>query len=487
MPFPHPIRSLAQVPDLAPLADVCRALDVEITAFGSVVRRLARALVAPEGCDSSLPDLFELSPFLSDVDLWHSGPPEQTETVRRAILAAIPFSECFRWEISSQKELEPYWADEAHLPVIPVNKMSLGTRAGRGIDDPFNGYRDLRDRTYRLLRSPHYHRSSLRREHRDCEFLYVLNYLKVVFEEPELDLDLQPGWPVALQIARDARTPELLGALEESAYLRARFRYRSQAMRASCRDVRRWNQVVYDEAFRETRLFIQHGLPFPVLDIPDPKKEGLDSVLAASCRLVGDRFRLQLPPIAPAHAERASEAYAELSQERHGLDLVSKHALPQVPEGQRIVGDTPEFLFHPGRAPSALEDEHLHVQLTLSEETARVCREIGERGLGAFIVLTAMTRGPGESYSRSHSIALPAPTVCWLVEGRRKRSSVPGDGEDGPASDDAESADDTEALTRLQLRANCGQMLAAIPEILWTLRLGTPSSYRLKLFVVGQS
>ncbi|MGI9088026.1 MAG: hypothetical protein ACR2HH_09860 [Chthoniobacterales bacterium] len=61
MSFPHPIRSLAQLPDFAGLTDVCREFDIEITFFGSIVRRLARALVdlTPEST-APLPDLFSV-------------------------------------------------------------------------------------------------------------------------------------------------------------------------------------------------------------------------------------------------------------------------------------------------------------------------------------------------------------------------------------------------------------------------------------------
>jgi hypothetical protein len=193
MSFPHPIRSLAQVPDLASLYEISRELDVEITAFGSLVRRLARSLIVSHPCHETLPDLFQLAPVLSDIDLRHSGKPEQTDEIRRAILGRVPYSECFRWQIFSEEELREFTDDEVHRPVIPVNKLRLGTRAGNGIEDPFGAANDLGTGKFRLLRSAFYHRSSLRRAYRDAELLYALEYLKVWCEDPRIKLEDQPA------------------------------------------------------------------------------------------------------------------------------------------------------------------------------------------------------------------------------------------------------------------------------------------------------
>src|ERR1700731_1417083 len=139
LPENNGIRSLAEVPGLEPLADVCREFDVEITAHGSLVRRLYRKNVT---FGRPLPDLFELTPFLSDIDLKHTGSSKQTAAIRDAILARVQSSECFRWDIRSEADLREFAADETHLPVIPANKLELATKAGRGISDSCGGKRD---------------------------------------------------------------------------------------------------------------------------------------------------------------------------------------------------------------------------------------------------------------------------------------------------------------------------------------------------------
>jgi Tn3 transposase DDE domain len=470
MSFPHPIRSLAQLPDLSCLSEICREYNVEITAFGSLVRRLARALVESEDTpDKPLPDLFELVPFLSDIDLRHSGKATRTAEIRRAILGQVPFSECFRWEILSEEELRRFTDDEVHLPVIPVNKLTLGTRAGNGIQDPFNGYKDLQSRKYHFMRSPFRYRSSLIRDYKESEFLSLLHYLRILCEEPKPTMD-QPGWEAIQEIARDIQTQAILGALEESAYLRARFRYRSQALRASCRDEAFWQELTGQSGIGEAIEFINRRLPIYVLDMTsserqDEEKIMLSDLIASSCRLVGDRFRVHDTPLDEPKYENAERAWMQVSQSRQPLELVSDHALPRLAEGQRIVADAPEFRFYPGKAPSAFGDEHLHFQILLPPEHAKLCREHGETKLAAFLLLTEEQKAiNGELTLRS--FALPLPTVCGLLESRKLDGTV---------------------QTCLQIRANCGRMLETFPELLWENRPGETSACRLKLFVVGLS
>lgn len=464
MMFPHPIRSLAQLPDLAGLAEVCHEFDIEITAFGSLVRRLARVLVdLPRDSEDPLPDLFQLTPFLSDIDLRHSGAPEKTAQIRRAILSAVPFSECFRWEIFSEEELKPFTDDEVHLSVIPANKLTLGTRGGRGIDDPFGGYEDLPNRSYRLLRSPFTHRSTLYREFRDHEFLRVLQYLRVLFEEPH-PAEQQPGWGVAQEIARDAQTPFVLGALEESAALRARFRYRSQAMRASCRSHSAWEKYTGENGIGPTIDYLNQ-LPFPVLDL-GRQEAGDESIkpadpLISTCRLIGDQSRLQ-SIVREAAQEGAEKDWEEIRKSREPLEVLAQNSLPPLPKGQRVVADTPEFRVTLGHAPSALDDEHLHFQVPLTAACARVCLEYGEARLGAFMLFSREDPSDYDEQPIIESFALPLPAVCHLVTNKGGTQ------------------------TRLQIRANCGGILETFPELIWLEQPSRYSWYRLKLFVVGQ-
>lgn len=465
MSFPHPLRTLAQLPNLSRLAAVCAEFDIEITLFGSVVRRLAKALiVSQDDSKKSLPDLFELVPFLSDIDLRHSGKAEKSDEIRRAILSCIPFSEYFRWEIFSEEEYKPFREDEVYLPVIPADRMALSTRAGNGIQDPFGGHSDLRRRKYRLLRSPYYQRSRLWRDYKDCEFLSLLNYIKLLFEEPVFDKE-QPGWVTVEEIARESRTPALIGALQESAYLRARFRYRSQALRAMCRDTSAWKDVTQTGEVGETIRYINQGLPFRVLDVDLPNEDnGLTRLLVSSCRLIGDSFRLAVPPLPETGLENAAKRWEQAKESRVGMMELTKHPFPRLAPGLHIVADTPEFEFNRGKAPSAILDEHLHIQMPLTGESAEECRKYGETKLGAVALITAEEKPETPAGKpKLHSLFFPFPSVCRVVEPR-----------------------DPTSPPLLQIRANSGHLLEALPELARENFRGSIGKWRIKLFVVGE-
>ena len=461
MNFPHPLRSLAQIPDLEGLLDVCKHFDIEITAFGSLVRRLAWHLVHMD----KVPSLYELAPFLSDIDISHTGPAEKTLEIRRAILASVPFSECFRWEIFSEEDLKAFADDETHLPVIPVNKLRLATRDARGIDDPFEGYWDLLNNEYRLLRSAFYHRSVLRRNHRDCELLYAMNYLRVLLEEQPPKFKGQPGMDVANSIAADAQTSSLLASLEESAYLRAKFWYRSQILRASCPDQESWDFVMNETNVGEALAFINDSLRANVVDLGSKGEYGAGGTMATSCRLIGNRFRLDFPMVEPALQEGAEAMWNECTSQRAGLEELIKHPFPKLPEGQRIVADTPEFRFHTGSPSCTPDDEHLHFQIPLSRTCENTCMKHGETRLAAFVLLTAEVWGERKAPPTLMSFALPTPAACWLKPWSSRSATT----------------------LRLQLRLNCGRFLSMFPQLVWQGFPDHVDCYRLKFFIVAKS
>lgn len=76
-----------------------------ICSSGRVRRLVAFMAENPFATHEKLPSLFELAPFLSDVDLQHTGTSHQTAGIRKAILSSVPFAENFRWDIFSEEEL----------------------------------------------------------------------------------------------------------------------------------------------------------------------------------------------------------------------------------------------------------------------------------------------------------------------------------------------------------------------------------------------
>ena len=59
----------------------CRKFDVELTAYGSLIRRLALLDATPTRTSPSTYNLFDLVPFIDEINLVHSGPASITEPV----------------------------------------------------------------------------------------------------------------------------------------------------------------------------------------------------------------------------------------------------------------------------------------------------------------------------------------------------------------------------------------------------------------------
>jgi hypothetical protein len=503
--FPHPIRSLAQIPALAELEEVCEEFDVEITAFGSVVRRLANFLLElPSASEDKLPDLFQLVPFLSDIDLRHSGNAEQTPAVRDAILSRIPYSECFRWDICSEADSEVFRTDEVHLPIIPVTKLTLGTRIRRGIIDPFDAANDLRVGLYRLERNPFYYRSALRRQHRDCEPLHALFFLQLLLETNVPSSQSQPGWQNCQKIFAEVDPEELALALGESSYLRARIAYRLKAMRASCQNAGLWKVITVESGLSSMLAGLGKLLPFWALyfrrnrwltDLDAPN----ESPMVSGCRLGGDLFRVEEFPRRKRPSDEDVTKFWDAVREKHvPLTIFSAHPLPEFPNavtvavgvevavavgaGQTLLAVTPRLKLRRGAVASGFGGEMIHLQLPLSEEAnPKLSTYVADPASLATLVLisaevipkatpgiSANAMPPGQSSApvkgALHSCLVPLPGTCNL---RRYPES--------------ENSDDL----LLQVRINCGRLLEVFPELVESAGLGIVKSYQIQILILG--
>jgi hypothetical protein len=221
--MPEPT-TLLDIPGLSGLGRACRNFGVQFTAYGGIVRRYLTAVIREYDAGISL---FELSPFLSDIDLVHTGGSELTPHILRYLQTDIPFAECFRWELKSVDDNQIFWQAAQNNGIIPANLMSLSTNAGDGIVDPWNGRWDIEDGAYRYIRNGFYSRSPLFQEGRDLEFFSALLYLRLLLEEnvTEEEFESQPGWSDAAEVFNDAGTQDTIARLQESAYLRSRLRY----------------------------------------------------------------------------------------------------------------------------------------------------------------------------------------------------------------------------------------------------------------------
>jgi hypothetical protein len=209
------IRHLHDVAGLEALEQIAREHDVDIIARGGLARRLF--VLSVRQPDLTTPDLFELVPFTADIDLMHTGAPELTSRIMRAIRRAVPMAECFRWDLRSAAEAGDAGEARAYGPLVPIDAVTLGVRAG--FDDPERARDDVDAGRHRYSRNPNYRNSPRYLEGRDLEVFGALRYLRTVLEDDTISDEVAD---VVRPTFQDAIGLDTLGRLQESVFLRAR-------------------------------------------------------------------------------------------------------------------------------------------------------------------------------------------------------------------------------------------------------------------------
>jgi hypothetical protein len=233
---PRPIRSLTDIPGLERLDELCDRFKVTITAHGSMLRHLV-ARLSPCPSQSPAPDhvvltpkepfdLFDLVPFTSDIDLFHSGDDSLTESLRAALLNTIPFAECFRWQLISAEQNRQRMESLRCSAIVPANLLTLTTESLTGIYDPWKGLADIQNKAYRFIRNGFYKDSPLYRGNRDLELFSALHYFRILLQSNITDFFSQPGFFDSQAVIADAiNRMDTAARLQTSAYLRVRLRY----------------------------------------------------------------------------------------------------------------------------------------------------------------------------------------------------------------------------------------------------------------------
>jgi hypothetical protein len=224
------IRHLHDVAGLEALEEIAREHDVDIVASGGLARRLFTLAVREPELDS--PDLFDLVPFTADVDLTHTGGSELTMPILRALRAAVPQAECFRWELRSAAEAEESRAARVHAPAVPIHAVTLGVRTG--FDDPFGARGDVEQRRHRYSRDPDYASSPRFLAGQDLEAFGALRYLRTTFEDESYVRD-EEILAALRDTFLDGTNGDTLRALRANAGLRARLRKLIQALAVEIR------------------------------------------------------------------------------------------------------------------------------------------------------------------------------------------------------------------------------------------------------------
>jgi hypothetical protein len=228
------IRHLGDVAGLEPLEKIARDLGVEISATGELARRAyTHELLTPS---EDAPDLFELTPFTTGIELVHSGGAEASDAIMRAIQRELTLPECFGWTLRSAEEHARDQRLRSYGPVVPVHGVRLSTR--EGFVDPMNARGDIQSNSYRFVRNPLYHESPKFRANRDLEVLGAIAFLSTVLDAeitvPEGDAALAS----VQDVFREARSPETVGRLQESASLRGALHRGVREARVTARTVR---------------------------------------------------------------------------------------------------------------------------------------------------------------------------------------------------------------------------------------------------------
>lgn len=231
--------SLFEVPGFDALRPIANRFDVRFVLIGSTCRRIMMSEV--DGFRHEDPyDLFDFAPFASDVDLLHSGTPEQSAPILEAIRDGVPAAHSFRWEVRSFAENAPFWDAVRVGNVVPFDLVTLASDSTYGLHDRWNARADFERRTFRYVENGFADTSELLRTGRDLLAFTAISYLRGLLEahaaalaanpaEPALgagDVLNQPALESVANVCQSSCNVRVLRALNESAYLRARLWYR---------------------------------------------------------------------------------------------------------------------------------------------------------------------------------------------------------------------------------------------------------------------
>jgi hypothetical protein len=281
---------ISDVEQLAYLGPIARRFGIDFRLHGGVASRVvARA----DGRTRPL-DLFELTPFASDIDLLHTGAPGITGAIRDAILNEVPAAECFRWELRTEGEQRSIDRAMGLVGAVPARTISLVDSIGGQIIDPASGELDIEHGQFRFYFNPYYATSEAFRAGRAIPALSALLYLQTLFEAGLTGDQLfsQPGWGQAVGAVQTCVEDEVLRQIEEHAYLRARFWY--LALNAFAAAPTRADFQLAAESLGLNYLLKLQSLPgsllWPLNSLVD---DSAGKTFTSSAHLRGDAYRLE--------------------------------------------------------------------------------------------------------------------------------------------------------------------------------------------------
>jgi hypothetical protein len=213
----------------APLAQIAQRTGTEIVLHGGVA---CRAVMHAFYRGDTGFDLFEVTPFNSDIDLDHNGDAEKTAEILTAISVGIPeeeadgiltkdaveipFASWFRWSINDAEGAQLARAQRRVSTEVPLRGIRLSTEHAAEI--PELAVRDLHERRVSFVRNPAFGQGgeSIRPDIELYGLMMALNTWTEMQEIAGTDIDF--GIDRALDWIRDGLDPSALAKAENPAF-----------------------------------------------------------------------------------------------------------------------------------------------------------------------------------------------------------------------------------------------------------------------------
>ena len=168
-----------QVKPLSPLLQVADEFNVQIIVFGGAATRAWMY----ESIQSCTYDIFDLVPFNSDIDMWHSGPPELTAEIRTEIYRRVTFSPWCRWSIQDKRSRAGKENRDLST-IIPLRNLQLST--GKPSKITPQARIDLEYHRVSFKRNSNFQENKLSVIHKDLEVFGLLVALNTVADMKEI-------------------------------------------------------------------------------------------------------------------------------------------------------------------------------------------------------------------------------------------------------------------------------------------------------------
>ena len=170
--------------DLAPFAElgpIARELSVELTLYGGSASRAAMCLFYRPGDRF---DIFDLTPFSSDIDLAHTGDKSKTPEVRAAIFDGVPFASWCRWSIADAASYDEARRNTLQGVQVPLRQLRFSTNRKEAWPEVVLA--DLAARRVSWGRLPDFDKTSYAQQHSTLEIFGLFMALNVVADMEEI-------------------------------------------------------------------------------------------------------------------------------------------------------------------------------------------------------------------------------------------------------------------------------------------------------------